>query len=61
LGPAAFFAIGLAGIVTAGAFLAYPDGYAKALILAIEWALLPSLALTLFLLMAGPPQRMGAS
>jgi multisubunit Na+/H+ antiporter MnhB subunit len=60
-GPAVFFAIGLAGTVTAGAFLAYPDGYAKALILAIEWALLPSLALTLFLLMAGAPQRMSAS
>ena len=59
-GPAAFFAIGLAGTVTAGAFLAYPDGYAKVLILAIEWALLPSLALTLFLLMAGAPQRMSA-
>jgi multisubunit Na+/H+ antiporter MnhB subunit len=56
-GPAAFIAIGLLGAVWANAFLAYPDGYAKTLILAIEWALLPSLVLTLFLLMAGAPQR----
>jgi multisubunit Na+/H+ antiporter MnhB subunit len=56
-GPAVFIAIGLLGAAWAGAFLAYPDGYAKPLILAIEWALLPSLALTLFLLLAGAPQR----
>jgi len=58
-GPMVFVAIGLAGAVTAGAFLAYPAGYAKPLILAIEWALMPSLALTLALLMAGAPQRPG--
>jgi multisubunit Na+/H+ antiporter MnhB subunit len=56
-GPVVFVVIGLAGTVTAGAFLAYPAGYAKPLILAIEWALMPSLALTLALLMAGAPQR----
>jgi multisubunit Na+/H+ antiporter MnhB subunit len=56
-GPVVFVAIGLAGTVTAGAFLAYPAGYAKPLILAIEWALMPSLALTLALLLSGAPQR----
>jgi multisubunit Na+/H+ antiporter MnhB subunit len=56
-GPLVFVAIGFVGTATAGAFLAYPDGYAKPLILAIEWALMPSLALTLGLLLAGAPQR----
>jgi multisubunit Na+/H+ antiporter MnhB subunit len=56
-GPVVFIAIGLAGAVMAGAFLAYPSGYAKPLILAIEWALMPSLVLTLALLLAGAPQR----
>ena len=56
-GPVVFIAIGLAGAFTAGAFLAYPKGYAKPLILAIEWALMPSLALTLALLLSGVPQR----
>jgi hypothetical protein len=59
-GPLVFVAIGLAGIATAGAFLAYPEGYAKPLILAIEWALMPSLALTLALLLAGAPHRPAA-
>ena len=57
-GPVVFIAIGLAGAVTAGAFLGYPEGHAKPLILAIEWALMPSLALTLALLLAGAPQRL---
>ncbi len=56
-GPVVFIAIGAAGVGTAGAFLAYPDGLAKPLIKAIEWALLPSLALTLALIMAGVPER----
>jgi multisubunit Na+/H+ antiporter MnhB subunit len=56
-GPLVFIVIGLAGTLTAGAFLAYPGGYAKPLILAIEWALMPSLALTLALLLVGVPQR----
>ena len=56
-GPLLFIGIGFTGTGTAGAFLAYPTGYAKTLILAIEWALLPSLALILFLLLAGAPQR----
>jgi multisubunit Na+/H+ antiporter MnhB subunit len=56
-GPLVFIAIGLAGIALAGAFLAYPQGYAKALIIAIEVALTPSLALLLGLLLAGAPAR----
>ena len=56
-GPVVFIAVGAAGVWTAGAFLAYPDGLAKPLIKVIEWALLPSLALTLGLIMAGAPER----
>ena len=56
-GPVVFIAIGAAGVWTAGAFLAYPDGLAKPLIKVIEWALLPSLALTLALILAGAPER----
>jgi multisubunit Na+/H+ antiporter MnhB subunit len=56
-GPLVFIAIGLAGIALAGAFLAYPQGYAKALIIVIEVALTPSLALLLGLLLAGAPAR----
>ena len=57
LGPLVFVAIGGVGVVAAGAFLAYPEGLAKPLILVIEAALLPTLALTLALLLAGAPQR----
>jgi multisubunit Na+/H+ antiporter MnhB subunit len=56
-GPLVFIAIGLAGAVSAGAFLAYPEGYAKPLIVAIELALMPTLALILALLLVGAPQR----
>ena len=57
VGPLAFIAIGLAGSTLAGAFLAYPEGFAKPLIVAIELALLPSLTLILALLRAGAPLR----
>jgi len=56
-GPAVFFAIGLAGFAIAGAFLAYPASYAKLLILAIEIPVTLSIAATLALLVAGPPER----
>jgi multisubunit Na+/H+ antiporter MnhB subunit len=56
-GPLVFIAIGLVGAVTAGAFLAWPDGYAKPLIIVIELALMPTLALILALLLVGAPQR----
>jgi multisubunit Na+/H+ antiporter MnhB subunit len=56
-GPLVFIAIGIAGATSAGAFLAYPEGFAKPLIIAIELALMPSLALILALMLAGAPQR----
>jgi multisubunit Na+/H+ antiporter MnhB subunit len=55
LGSLAFIAIGLSGVWLAGAFLAYPEGLAKPLILAIEILLTPSLAAILGLLLLGPP------
>jgi multisubunit Na+/H+ antiporter MnhB subunit len=57
VGPAVFIAVGLLGAVSSGAFLSYPEGFAKPLIVLIEIALLPSLAVTLALLLLGPPER----
>jgi multisubunit Na+/H+ antiporter MnhB subunit len=57
VGPALFLAIGLAGFVIADAFLAYPVAWAKPLIVVIEVALVLSIAATLGLLVAGPPER----
>jgi len=59
-GPLVFVAIGLYGAWMAGAFLAYPDGAAKPLIVVIEIALMPSLAVILALLLAGAPRDAGA-
>lgn len=56
-GPAVFLAIGLAGFALADAFLAYPEAYAKPLIIVIEVAKMLSVAATLGLLVAGLPQR----
>ena len=56
-GPAVFLAIGLAGFALADAFLAYPEAYAKPLIIVIEVAMMLSVAATLGLLVAGPPER----
>jgi multisubunit Na+/H+ antiporter MnhB subunit len=56
-GPVVFIAVGVAGALTAGAFLGYPEGGAKPMILVIEFALMPSLALTLGLILAGAPER----
>jgi len=57
LGPVVFIAIGVLGAFIAGAFFAYPEDWSKPLILVIEFALMPSLALTLALVMAGPAER----
>jgi len=57
VGPVIFLAIGLAGMVLADAFLAYPSGYAKALIVAVEFALTLSIGVALGMLAAGPPER----
>jgi multisubunit Na+/H+ antiporter MnhB subunit len=56
-GPAVFLAIGLAGFAMVGAFLAYPVDYAKVLIVTIEIPVTLSIAATLALLVAGPPER----
>jgi multisubunit Na+/H+ antiporter MnhB subunit len=56
-GPVIFIAVGVAGVLLTGTFLAYPDDWAKPMILVIEFALMPSLALTLGLIMAGAPER----
>jgi len=57
VGPVIFLAIGLAGMVLANAFLAYPSGYAKPLIVAVEVALTLSIGVALGLLAAGSPER----
>jgi len=57
VGPVIFLAIGLAGFVLANAFLAYPAGYAKPLIVAVEVALTVSIGVALGMLAAGPPER----
>ncbi|MCC6777997.1 MAG: DUF4040 domain-containing protein [Hyphomicrobiales bacterium] len=56
-GPALFLAVGLAGIAWADGFLAYPAEYAKPLILAVELAMLLTIAATLGLLALGPPEQ----
>jgi multisubunit Na+/H+ antiporter MnhB subunit len=56
-GPLAFIAIGVVGALHAGAFLAYPEGFAKPLILVIEFALMPTLTLILGLMLLGAPRR----
>ena len=57
IGPATFLAIGLAGFVLADGFLAYPAGYAKALIIVAEAVLTLSIGVTLGLIALGPPER----
>jgi multisubunit Na+/H+ antiporter MnhB subunit len=56
-GPATFLAMGLAGMGVAGAFLAYPESHAKALILFVEVPMMLTVALVLALLVAGPPEQ----
>jgi multisubunit Na+/H+ antiporter MnhB subunit len=56
-GPAVFLAAGVLGCVLAGGFLAYPPGFAKPVILFIEAFMTLSIAATLPMLVAGPPDR----
>jgi multisubunit Na+/H+ antiporter MnhB subunit len=55
-GPVVFLVIGFAGFLSPGLFLAYPQGFAKPLIVVMELALTLSIAVILALLVAGPPQ-----
>jgi len=58
-GPMVFLAVGLFGLLAAGAFLAYPVDHAKPLILLIEVPMLLTIALALGLLVVGPPGPAG--
>ncbi len=60
-GPVVFLVIGFLGFLVPGAFLAYPDGFAKPLIVVMEIALTLSIAVILGLLIAGPPKGEGRS
>jgi multisubunit Na+/H+ antiporter MnhB subunit len=59
-GPLLFLIVGFGGLWLGEAFLAYPVAYAKPLLLAIEFAMTLTVAVTLGLLIAGPPEREGA-
>lgn len=54
-GPALFLALGLAGLAVGG-FLTFPPALAKGMILAIEMLLTLSIAVTLALMVLGPPE-----
>lgn len=56
-GPATFLLAGGSGFAIAAGFLAWPIGWAKVLILAVEAFMVLSIAATLPLLVIGPPQR----
>ena len=56
-GPMVFLIVGLGGLFLGDAFLAYPVAYAKPLILAIEFAMTLTIAVTLGLLVVGPPEQ----
>lgn len=56
-GPLVFLLVGLGGLWLGTAFLAYPDAYAKALIVIIEVGMLVTVTATLALLVAGAPER----
>jgi len=56
-GPAVFLAFGVAGVAFASGFFAYPPGLAKPMILFIEAFMLLTIAVTLPMLVAGPPRR----
>jgi multisubunit Na+/H+ antiporter MnhB subunit len=56
-GPTIFLIVGLGGLLLGAAFLAYPEAYAKPLILTVEFAMTLTVAVTLGLLVSGPPER----
>jgi multisubunit Na+/H+ antiporter MnhB subunit len=56
-GPIVFLAAGVGGAVFAGGFFAYPPGFAKPIILFIEAFMVLSIAVTMPMLVTGPPRR----
>jgi multisubunit Na+/H+ antiporter MnhB subunit len=56
-GPAVFLVAGVAGVAMGGSFFSYPPGFAKPIILFIEVFMLLTIAVTLPMLVAGPPHR----
>ena len=53
------FGLGLAGFALAGYFLAYPPELAKPLMMVVEVAVALSIAVTLGMMVAGPPADVG--
>lgn len=56
-GTLVFVLTGIAGFALPGGFLSYPEAFAKPVIVVVEVALVFSIAVTLCLLVAGPPRR----
>ncbi len=56
-GTVVFVLTGIAGFALPGGFLSYPEAFAKPVIVVVELALVFSIAVTLCLLVAGPPRR----
>ncbi|MCW2282734.1 multisubunit Na+/H+ antiporter MnhB subunit [Rhodoblastus acidophilus] len=54
-GPAVFLVVGVAGLMLAGHLFAYPQNFAKPLILFIEAFMVVSIAVALPMLVSGPP------
>jgi multisubunit Na+/H+ antiporter MnhB subunit len=61
VGPILFLAVGVAGWPLAGAFLGYPAGLEKPVIIAVEIASTISIALALVMLVLGPPAGSASS
>ena len=61
VGPALFLAVGAAGWPLAGAFLGYPAGFEKPVIIAVEIASTVSITLALVMLVLGPPAGSASS
>lgn len=57
-GPIVFVGTGVLGFAAAGGFLAYPVGFAKPVIIFVEIFMTLSIAVTLPMLVAGPPNRL---
>ena len=58
VGVAVFLLVGLAGLATGSGFLTYPENFAKPVIVVIEIAMTLSIAMTLALLVVGPPGKL---